>query len=255
MATMVSEIQKAICSQISLSQADDGETIQVDLPFVFDDGDQCYVQLAQANGGFIIEDAGETLFKTGYSNTDILGPGHSERLKKLLRFYGIDQQDGVLTATADSTNELGSRVFTLLQVILEVMNLSKLPAASKPAKRDFARKFSTAIRSAIPEHSLEAKWTDETKDPNRLYLADYSVKRDSDRWLLFGVHTNPKCLQSSVVSQHHKYESDKIHSFAAVDSRVADKYVELLRDISDTVMYLDREQDAIQEFLQSEVAA
>ena len=118
-------IREQLASNIVV-EPEDGNALSISMPFVFEDGDPCAFRLIKTGRKWALDDEGGTIRRASFGGADLLVPGHIERLHKITGFYGLKEQQGVLSLPVVGKG-FSDAIYSFTQACLEIVNLAKLP--------------------------------------------------------------------------------------------------------------------------------
>jgi Domain of unknown function DUF1828 len=261
MTSMIADnIIEKVRSQISeaiVIEHEGRNALSIGTPFVFEDGDPCAFLLVKGGkGAWRLDDEGGTIRRAGLSGPDLLGPSHVERLKKIVGFYGLSENKGVLSLSV-SGDGFGDAVCSFTQACLEIINLAKLPKERPEGeKTDFHRRLTSLVESAVPEDRRVARWHHPELDAEKVYHVDYMIRGKSHPLYVFGVNSPTSAHLATIACYHYKNAGADFRSLAIYDKEEKLRVRETvpLNEVVDKKFPRVRERKSIREFLAAEAA-
>lgn len=255
-ATITHRIREQLANRIEIESKDRDSCI-INMPFVFDDGDPCGFMLTKGSDDtWYLSDKGVTARRASYIGADLLAPGHVERFRSIVGFYGMTEENGALLLPVRH-DDFSDAIFTFTQACLEMVNLAKMPKErSETVKTDFSKRLAKLVESAIPENHRVAHWHHPTLDPEHVYPVDYWIKGKSRDLYLFGVSNPMHAARATIACYHYKRSKADFKSVAIYDheEKLSPRDTVPLNEIVDKRFPRVNERRSIQEYLTTEAA-
>jgi hypothetical protein len=224
----------------------------IDVPLAFPDGDQCRVYVSKLpDAKWSVSDGGSAVMRASYaSSVDVMGKGHADRFRQIVRFYGLTEAEGELRSVV--VGDIGDAVFTIAQASLDIVHLARLPKEKKPRKKAAYRKaLDRIITSTIPTGAYVHRWHDAATDPDGLYPVAYRIDKPAKRPIfVFRADTTFQCMSSTMACLFYKQSSEflSVAIFAEEERVSANEAIKLEREVDETFPSI-KEEAKIKDFL------
>ena len=118
-------VKKSICRQFDLEEICQNESL-VHTDKYFDDGDELHIVLKEDNEGkFLLTDEGHTLMWLSYEDFK-LTPIRKSILDGIVSQNRVNLDEGRITASATSTEEVGEALSAMVQALIQVADMRRL---------------------------------------------------------------------------------------------------------------------------------
>jgi hypothetical protein len=257
-ADIVQAIRHQISDDLDISLKSEGR-IEVFTPFMYQDGDHCgFYFNRNENGQWEATDEGEVLGHAGYSGVDLLDDGRAEKFRKAVEFFGMHERGGELILPVSDETKFGEAFFRFAQACMDILNLTKLPAARRGRESSIRDQVASIITKArIPSAHVVRKWHHPDLDPDRVYGVDFFIKGKSLNLLVHAVKAELACLRAAVASLHYRQTSFPFHGIAIYDdeSELPRKAAVSLSEAVDATFSAGADEEEIVEYLAEKAAA
>jgi hypothetical protein len=166
-------LRKKIGEKIRLEEEGVGR-FRVFTPFRFEDGDHLSIVLKRDNSHWLLSDEGHTYMHVTYQieSKDLLRGTRQKIIANALSVFHVQDKDGELTVKIEE-EKYGDALYSFIQALLKISDVTFL--SRERVRSTFLEDFRKLISETIPEPRREFDWHDQTKDPQKMYIADCRV--------------------------------------------------------------------------------
>jgi hypothetical protein len=233
------------------------DRLEINTPFVFDDGDPYSCAIVRNGSKWLITDEGEVLNHVSYMGVDLKASGRAKRFQKAVAFYGLSEETGELVLETD-IERLGESFCLFTQACFEIARLAKLPSRSskkKPSKRQTMKEGIRNIIDTVPDAGVVTPdWHHPEFDVNKIYVADFHIGWRTP-CLLFAVSTDSESLKDTTTCLHYRQRGFVFDGIAVVHEEASiSAFAKIAMLDADTTIISFSDQDGIREALTAKAA-
>ena len=195
------QLCRSLCGEIRLGERDDGY-VQVDTPFLFDDGDHFTLYLKPLpTGGMRITDRGTTFMHLSYLNDlDKLREGARGRLlSQILSSSDVHEESGSLFIDV-AGDQLGAGLIRFGQAMTKLHDLTFLNRAR--VESTFYEDLREQLRRIVGDEHLRSDFVVEGLPTADDYPVDYMIDGSAGPLYVFGVPNRDKARLATIIIQH-----------------------------------------------------
>lgn len=182
-------------------------------PFTMEDGDHYNIVLrGQADtGAWVVTDEGDTLMHLSYRTAlqSLRKGNRKDIMGRLFRQYGIDEIQGELRINTNQ-NDLGNAVFTFLQALTRVTDLTYLNR--EIVRATFMEDFRALIQRIVPAEQLILDYHHPQFDRSGLYPVDAAINHRAVPLFIFAIGNDDRCRDTTIKLLKFKEWKIRYHS-------------------------------------------